>query len=293
MLMSMTGHGQAQHQADDWTIVADVRTVNARFFKLALRIPEGYVALEPRIDAFIRQHIRRGTVYVSLSIDRQVSPSDYRLNTVALESYRRQLAAWLGEDEQRVAWQPLLALPGIVEGLVEHARDDEPIWREVEKVLTVVCQQVNAVRRQEGQAMADDLKNNCQAIRLQLQAIQERAPLVVDAYRTKLLERINKYLAEFDVAVSASDVVREVGLFAERADISEEMVRLRSHLDRFESLLADGDESPGRKLEFVVQEMFREANTMGAKANDAEIAHRVVEIKTYIERMREMIQNIE
>ncbi len=140
--------------------------------------------------------------------------------------------------------------------------------------------------------MAADLESNCQFIRGQLQEIERLAPGVAEAYRGRLRERIEKLLVEHGVAVEAQDIVREVGLFAERSDISEEVVRLHSHLVQFLTIM-QGAESNGRKLEFVTQEMFREANTVGSKANDAGIARHVIEVKTAIERIREMIQNIE
>jgi uncharacterized protein (TIGR00255 family) len=232
-------------------------------------------------------------VFVSLNVERQPAESEYRINLAALKSYRRQVAEWLGEPETQIPWQAFLALPGVVNPLPGAAPDDDALWAQVEQALLVACDQVNTTRSLEGRAMAADLLENCRMIRSELAAIQQRAPRLVDNYREKLRERLNKYLAEFGITVTAADVVREVGIFAEKVDISEEIVRMSSHLDRFESLLHSEEEGAGRKLEFVIQEMFREVNTMGAKANDAEIAHRVVDMKTYIERMREMVQNIE
>ncbi len=140
--------------------------------------------------------------------------------------------------------------------------------------------------------MGRDLHANCQAIAADLDQIEQRAPLVVEAYRKRLMERLNKLLEEFGLEIQPADVVREVGLFTDRSDISEEIVRLRSHLQQFDAI-ARTEQGNGRKLEFVIQEMLRETNTIGSKANDAEIARHVVEIKTAIERMREMIQNVE
>jgi uncharacterized protein (TIGR00255 family) len=148
------------------------------------------------------------------------------------------------------------------------------------------------MRAEEGAAMAADLHANCQAITRSLDSVDDRAPLVVEAYGRRLTERLNKLLDQYPVSIDPADVVREVGIFADRSDISEEIVRLRSHLRQFDST-ACGEESNGRKLEFLIQEMLRETNTIGSKANDAEIARHVVEIKTAIERMREMIQNVE
>ncbi len=148
------------------------------------------------------------------------------------------------------------------------------------------------MRTDEGRAMAADLAANCRTIAAGLNEIERRAPLMVDAYRTRLEERMKKILAEFQVELNAGDLIREVSLMADRGDISEEIVRLKSHLDQFDQIMAL-PESSGRKLEFLTQEMFREANTIGSKANDVEIAKQVIEIKTAIERIREMIQNIE
>jgi uncharacterized protein (TIGR00255 family) len=140
--------------------------------------------------------------------------------------------------------------------------------------------------------MEVDLVTNCQAIADQLDRISGRAPCVAEAYRTRLTERLNKLLIEYNRQIEPAEIVREVGSFAERSDISEEIVRLRSHLDQFQGFMAL-PESSGRKLDFLTQEMFRETNTIGSKANDAIIAGHVVEIKARIERMREMIQNVE
>ncbi len=140
--------------------------------------------------------------------------------------------------------------------------------------------------------MAADLAANARAIAAELAAVERRAPQVVDAYRGRLGERLNKLLGELGVQVQPADIVREVGIFAERSDVAEETVRLRSHLEQFDTVMAT-DESSGRKLEFLTQEMFRETNTIGSKANDAEIARHVIEMKSAIERMREMIQNVE
>jgi uncharacterized protein (TIGR00255 family) len=148
------------------------------------------------------------------------------------------------------------------------------------------------MREEEGRAMATDLAANCRAIAGELDAIAERAPLMVETYRNRLEERLKKLLAEQSVTLEPADLIREVSIFAERSDISEEIVRLRSHLEQFDAIMGLA-ESSGRKLEFLIQEMFREVNTIGSKSTDVEIARHVIEIKTAIERLREMIQNVE
>ena len=168
----------------------------------------------------------------------------------------------------------------------------EQDWPLIEQALEEALANLEQMRQQEGRAMQRDLRANCQTVLDELDQIAARAPAVGDAYQTRLTERLNKLLADFGTRIEAADVIREVGMFAERCDISEEIVRLRSHIDQFRSILEASDAS-GRKLDFLTQEMFRETNTIGAKANDAEIARHVVEIKASIERIREMVQNVE
>jgi uncharacterized protein (TIGR00255 family) len=290
----MTGHGEAQIQGDGVFAVAEVRTVNNRFLKVSVRASDGYGSLEPRIEAVVRRSIRRGSVMVNIRMDREPSPDDYRLNEMVLTSYRRQLEAVCEKEtlSDTVSLDALLVLPGVVtESGAQHVNTDAD-WPLIEQTLIDAMQNLSQMRSEEGLAMARDLQANCQLIGSELDQIGERAPLVVSSYQKRLTERLNKLLNEYDVSVQPADIVREVGIFADRGDISEEIVRLRSHLEQFETI-ARAQESAGRKLEFVIQEMLRETNTIGSKANDAEIARHVVEIKTCIERMREMIQNVE
>jgi len=293
-LLSMTGHGEAQRQQDGVRVAVELRTVNNRFLKVSLRVSEGYGGLEPQIEALVRNRLHRGTVTVSVRVDRESSPDDFQLNEVVLASYYRQLrevgqrAGWAGD----VRIDSVLTLPGVVAENAQHRLDAETVWPLVETTLTEALQSLSRMRADEGAAMGRDLHANCEAIVADLEQIEQRAPLVVEAYRKRLLERLNKLLEEFGLEIQPADVVREVGLFTDRSDISEEIVRLRSHLQQFESI-ARTEQASGRKLEFVIQEMQRETNTIGSKANDAEIARHVVEIKTAIERIREMIQNIE
>jgi len=183
-------------------------------------------------------------------------------------------------------------LPGVVDERSAREVRAEEDWPRIEQLLGRAMDRVSEMRRQEGEAMAKDLAANCDAIRGQLEKVELKAPTVAESYRTRLTERLNVWLRDHDITVEAADVVREVGIFADRCDISEEIVRLRSHLDQFGEILGQS-ESAGRKLEFITQEMFRETNTIGSKANDAEIAQHVIEVKACIERMREMIQNVE
>ncbi len=290
----MTGHGEARCQQDGLAVAVEVRTINSRYFKLSIRGGDGAVWLEPQIESIVRKFVRRGTAQISLKLDRQPTPDDYRLNSEVLGIYRQQLQAVYDKLHmaEAVPLEALLTLPGVVNenaGLSASAETDWPI---IKQALADALKNLEQMRVEEGRAMAEDLQSNCKLIAGELDQIEKLAPQVVQGYRERLKERLNGWLTEHEAHVSDADLVREVGVFAERADISEETVRLRSHLEQFDSIMSL-KESSGRKLEFLTQEMFREANTIGSKANNTEISRHVIDIKAAIERMREMIQNVE
>ena len=294
----MTGYGEAHRQEGDLTVAVEVRTINSRYFKLSVRCGEGYSALEQDVENVVRQHVRRGTVQVSLRVEGAQSDS-YCLNSGVLAGYRRQLhelrSQWSDggvPEAERVPLASLLTLPGVVVENPASAADVASEWPLIKSALEAALANLHRMRADEGRAMAADLSVNCGTVATELSQIEGRAGLVVEAYRTRLTERLRKVLAEFEVTLDPSDLIKEVSIYAERSDISEEIVRLRSHLDQFDELLKHA-ESSGRKLEFLTQEMFRETNTIGSKASDVQIARHVIEIKAAIERIREMIQNVE
>jgi uncharacterized protein (TIGR00255 family) len=294
LLLSMTGFGEAHRQSNGVAVVVEVRTINNRYFKLTLKCGEGYSLLEPEIESVVRQQIRRGTVQVMLRVDRVRGSEDYQINQVVLSNYRRQLRE-LSEEWHLGAEVPLaelLTLPGVVIENPTSPSEAEEEWPLVREALVAAMQNLAQMRTEEGRAMAADLKANCRVIAQELRQVEQRAPLVIASYRERLAERLQATLAEFAVTLDPADLIREVGLFAERSDISEEIVRLNSHLEQFDTIMGL-PESSGRKLEFLTQEMFRETNTIGSKANDVQIARHVIEMKAAIERIREMIQNVE
>ena len=290
----MTGFGEARAQRDGLAVSVEMRTINSRYLKISTRAPEGYASLEPHVEALLRKRIRRGTLQVNIRIDRRRRPDDYRVNRDVLDSYRQQLEAMQREWSMPtvVSLEGLLALPGVVDEDDVARRDAADDWPLFSAAVEAAMQNMERMRAAEGQAMAADMAANCRQIGQSLDRVEKRSPFVVDAYRARLEERVKKALAEFDITLNAADLIREVSLFADRSDISEEIVRLRSHIEQFGKTLS-ADESAGRKLEFLSQEMFRETNTIGSKANDVEIAHAVVEMKGGIERIREMVQNVE
>jgi uncharacterized protein (TIGR00255 family) len=287
----MTGYGEARQQDDRWSVEVEVRTVNNRHLKLSAKISEPYSALEPELERLVRETIRRGTVQMVLRVERPRRAEDYRLNVVALLSYRDQLrAVFPGGD--LAAHSGLLVLPGVVEEIKPAIGDPRDDWPALARVVSAALAQLQASRGEEGRAMAEELRALGAAISAELARIIARAPEVVASYQKRLSERIGAMVQSQGLTIEPKDLIREVAIFAERADISEETVRLRAHLSQYAGLI-DESESAGRKLEFLVQEMGRETNTIGSKANDIEISRSVVEIKGLLERVRELIQNVE
>jgi uncharacterized protein (TIGR00255 family) len=290
----MTGFGDARLETEDVTVRVEIRAVNNRHLKLSCRVPDGYVALEARLEALVRQDVRRGAIQLNLQMERPPSVQDYQINVPILAGYYKQLAAiqqQLAASEE-VRLDALLALPGIVQEAVEPHPDLENEWPLIERAVKLSLQRLNTMRQREGEAMETDLRTNARTIQSELEQIRIRVPEIIQGYQTRLTERLNSLLEPYDLQIEPSDIVKEVGVFSDRMDISEEIVRLASHLDQFETILASED-SAGRKLDFLIQEMLRETNTIGSKAGDAQTARHVVQIKTNIERLREMVQNIE
>ena len=293
MLISMTGFGEARGQAGGMAISVEVRTINSRHYKLSFRSSEGYAALEPEVESLTRESIRRGTVQLNLRVDRRSSVDDYRINTEVVDNYRRQLqqftgSEWNHADDLRL----LLSLPGTVDEKSRGEYDPREDWPAINPVIRDALAALAKMRAEEGVALAADLAHNGRQISELLAAIARRSPEVTQAYQSRLTGRVQQALSELNVTVEPADLLREIALFADRSDISEEIVRLRSHLQQYEAALLMA-ESSGRKLEFIAQEMGREINTIGSKANDGEISRLVVDIKTALERIREQIQNVE
>ena len=294
MLLSMTGFGAATHQSDDVLFTVEVRSVNNRYLKIVSKLPDACGPLEGQVERAVRERIGRGTVSVFARINTPpgVAPTltDERLMAESATQFR-EIAERL-ELSGDVTLETLLAVPGVIRDGRSRLSDVEELWPCLERALHGALEQLAGFRLQEGATIESDLRRQCGVIATELEAIRAQAPRVADSYRQKLLDRVGDVLIGTAATVSESDVIREVSVFADRCDINEEVSRMDAHLEQFEQIL-DSDSSQGRKLDFLGQEMFRETNTIGSKANDVEIAHRVVEIKLAIDRIRENIQNVE
>ncbi|GIX47703.1 MAG: hypothetical protein KatS3mg131_1914 [Candidatus Tectimicrobiota bacterium] len=289
---SMTGYGRSEVRQGDLALLVEVRSVNHRFLDIALRCPPTYAPLEPRMRQLIATYVTRGRVEV------RVVPQDSGGSgrTLALDvALARQYCQALQQ------LQEALQLPGTVDlalvlGLrdilrVEEATADlEALWEVLAQGLREALQALCAMRAQEGEFLRRDLQERLRTVAAHLEALRQRSAVVVAEYRQRLQQRLQELFPE--VPVAAERLAQEVVLFAERADIAEELTRLASHVAACERLLAEAG-PVGRKLDFLVQEMHREVNTIGAKGNDALLSQQVVDLKSELEKMREQIQNIE
>jgi uncharacterized protein (TIGR00255 family) len=261
-----------------------------------LRATDPYHLLEPEFEKVIRRVVRRGTLQVHLRCDRPSNPQDFRINRTALESYVAQVRGACKElglkDQGDALLSQVLMLPGVVAEPGSQTLDLQDDWPGIEKVLQDALGKLQAMRQEEGRAMAQELLAHRDDIGRHLERIRQRIPHVGTAYRDRLHDRVRALLSEMDIQIDRSDLIKEVAIFTERSDIAEEVVRLASHLDQFQDMVNE-QESAGRKLEFLTQEMFREANTIGSKASDVEISREVVEIKATLEKIRELVQNVE
>lgn len=294
MLLSMTGFGEARGSVSGAHVTAELRSVNNRHFKLSLRSPDAWAKFEPELERVLRERVSRGTVTLFLRRDREADVSSQRLNREVLNQYWTQLtscAADLGAPPPS-DMSALLTLPGVIESGDWASGDAEKALPELLTLVRSAVDHFQEFRIQEGAAMATDLQLQGSVITREVDRITELAPQVSAEYRIKLHQRIQDALAASGATVTESDLIKEVALFTDRSDITEELVRLRSHLEQFQQLMQSST-TQGRKLDFLCQELFREANTIGSKANHIGVSHAAVEMKTAIERMREIVQNVE
>ena len=284
----MTGQGSATLTADGITVTVEMRAVNNRHLKINLRCPDSLIALESVIEKSIRSVVGRGTVNVNIKVEKHSRAGDFSIDLNLLTSYRQQLRT---ETTADVSTDTLLSLPGVVTSKSGADNSDASrslIFRVVDEALF----QFNQMRVTEGEALSSDLDLQIERLTALIVEIRQHAPLVIQRYSGRLTEKLNQLLQQHNVTLSDSDLAREIGIFADRCDITEEVVRLDSHLKQFRDVM-ESQISQGRKLDFITQELFREINTIGSKANDASIANCVVESKTVVERIREQVQNCE
>jgi uncharacterized protein (TIGR00255 family) len=295
MIRSMTGFGVATAEQGGRQYAVEVRSVNSKFFKASVRVPQELAALEPELDAALGRRVSRGSVTVTVRFGLNASDAAGEVNVEAAQAFVERMLSGLPKsiaDRATVDVATLLTVPGVVglspDRLAESAR---PVLL---KLVDEACERMLAMRQREGEALHGVLVGLGATIRERLAVVHARAPEVVRQYQERLRLRVNQLLSEVGASVRDEDLLREIAVFAERSDIAEEVTRLGGHLDQYEAILSPSNQEPaGRTLDFLAQEMLREANTIASKSADGEIARRIVEIKTAIDRLKEQAANAE
>jgi uncharacterized protein (TIGR00255 family) len=291
-LRSMTGFGTAASEAVGLDVRVEVRAVNHRGLQVKSRLSSEFAALETEVDAVVRSQLARGSVTVQVNVERTVADGRGMLDVDAARRWDdalRGLAIELG-IEARVDLSMLVALPGVIAtGAAGNGAQDEGEVRAILDTVRSALVSLDEMRRREGAALARDLLDNGSEIERLVELVRARMPAAVRTHHETLRQRVSELVGD---NVPAADLAREAALLADRMDVGEELTRLVSHLHQLRTFVAEGG-PVGRKLDFLVQEFLREANTTGAKCNDAHVAHLVVDLKTHIERLREQVQNIE
>ena len=289
MLLSMTGQGVATVSDDNATLTIEIRAVNNRHLKINLRAPDSLIAHESSIEKQIRSAVGRGTINVNIKVMKHSRQDDFIIDTELLQAYQAQLRSL---SQTSPSPESLLGLPGVVINNVTSESSSVSVLSLCNDALQRALGQFNLMREAEGNAIEAVFKQQLDSLKSVVEQINDQAPFVITKYQERLTDKINKLLEKHDVTLNEGDLAKEIGLFADRCDITEEVVRLNSHLEQFRNVMQSAS-SQGRKLDFITQELFREINTIGSKANDTTIANSVVEAKTIIERIREQVQNIE
>lgn len=291
----MTGFGSASMDVDGAHYLIEIRSLNNKYFKSQLRLPEELQGLEAELESAVSRRLNRGTIVVTVKYSDTSEKAAATINSNALRRYFDQLMQMKGLDHEaaRVDIGSLLELPGVVvndtgEERLEQARIA------LMKLVTEACDRVLDMRTREGKGLHDDLLSHCNGIRDHLDVIQKRVPKILEQYQQRLRQRMETLLKESGAAVKEDDLMREVAIYAERSDIAEEVSRLQGHLEQFNELIgSDTPEPVGRTLDFLSQEMLRETNTIGSKCMDVEVSRRIVEIKSAIDRIKEQSHNVE
>ena len=292
MIKSMTGYGRGQATVEGMDITVEIKSVNHRYYEYTSRLPRTYGFLDDKLKSYLQGSISRGKVDVYVSIDIVDAPgSEVAVNYALAEGYLRGLRA-LAEryglrDDITVA--NLARYPDILT-VRKAAEDEEKIWEAVRRVADMALERFLQMREREGARMREDVLNRRRTILEAVAVVEERSPQTVKEHMDKVEARMRELLDS--ATVDEQRLLTEAALFADKIAVAEETVRLRSHLDQLEHML-DSGEPVGRKLDFLVQEINREANTIGSKSQDVQLARVVVDIKAEIEKIREQIQNIE
>ena len=292
MIRSMTGFGRGEATVDGRDITVEIKSVNHRYFEFNCRTTRGFGFLEEKLKSYIKERVSRGKIdmFVSLS-QKEDTEAIVKINPSLALGYINALKKLSDEYgvKDDISVSTVSSYSDIFQ-VHKAPEDEEEVWNAVKPVLDTALNNFIKMRETEGEKMKADVMSRAKHILSIVDEIESRSPERVKEYETRLKERIEELVGSADY--DEQRVITEVAIFADKVAVDEETVRLRSHFDQLKSLM-DSDGEVGRKLDFIIQEMNREANTIGSKANDSSLSHMVVDIKAEIEKIREQIQNIE
>lgn len=292
MLKSMTGFGRAQKEIDGYVITVELKSVNHRYFEFSSRVPRQYGFLDEKLKSYINGKVSRGKIECYVTIEAlNTDTADVVVNHTLATAYVNALKeiAETYELKDDFGASTISRFPEVLV-VRKSDEDEEKLWGYVQEVCSEAIDKFVAMREVEGSKMKDDIYSRGQFILDCVSYIEERSPQTVKEYNDKLVERVHELLG--DVSLDENRILQEVAIYADKVAVAEETVRLRSHIEQLNAFISS-DEPVGRKMDFLVQEINREANTIGSKANDVDIARKVVDIKAEVEKIREQIQNIE
>ncbi len=292
MIRSMTGYGRASQTIDGMSITVEIKSVNHRYFEFSSRTPRTYGFLDERIKSYVQSRVCRGKIECYVQIESlEQADVQVQLNASLAEGYLcafRELAERFElVNDVRVS---TFSRYSDVFSIHKAEADEERVWKAVCTVLEEAVTRFIEMREREGERLRDDVLSRAQLILSHVDYIESRSPETVREYNEKLLQRMQTVLE--GVQVDEQRILAEAAIYADKVAVAEETVRLRSHIDQLQEFFESG-EAIGRKMDFLVQEINREANTIGSKAQDVQIARRVIDIKAEVEKIREQIQNIE
>ena len=292
MVRSMTGFGRYTAIVDGRNIIVEMKSVNHRYFEFSSRVSRGYGFLDEKLKSYLQSKIARGKVDVYVSVE---TLDDGEVQVLVNHDLAEGYVKALRELAERYNIQDDISVSTLsrysdIFSVHKAPEDEEKVWNAVKVVLDQAFASFMAMREAEGKKLEEDVLSRAETILSIVEKIEERSPQTLKKYREKLLARLQEMLG--DVNIDEQRLLTEAAIFADKVAIAEETVRLRSHFGQMKTMLSSG-EAVGRKLDFLVQEMNREANTIGSKATDSQIAHMVVDVKAEIEKIREQIQNIE
>ena len=294
MIKSMTGFGRGEYTDGKRSIIAEIKSVNHRYSDITVKMPRRYTFAEDKIKNTVKDKIRRGKVDVSIIVE-NITENDVniKLNSMLAKQYYDNLTELRGEFDLSgdISLQFLASLPDVMKAIPD-VEDEEEITKAILEAVSEAAANLEKMRAVEGEKLAEDLIAKGEYIKEILDKIAERAPQVVTDYTARMKERIQELVGS-SVQVPEDRILVEAAIFADKCAIDEEITRLNSHLIQLKTIIGEKEQPVGKKLDFLVQEMNREANTIGSKANDITITNYMLEIKSEIEKIREQVQNIE